>query len=48
MPPRDWKMRIQDILDAIAAIQEYTFDMTAEAVPAIGLMDGGLLTVTPA
>jgi len=30
MPPRDWKMRIEDILDAIAAIQEYTFDMTAE------------------
>lgn len=24
MPPRNWKMRIQDILDSIAAIREYT------------------------
>jgi uncharacterized protein with HEPN domain len=27
MPPRDWKLRIADILNAIAAIQEYTSGM---------------------
>lgn len=27
MPPRDWKFRIQDILDAVQAIQEYTEGM---------------------
>jgi len=27
MPPRTWRIRIVDILDAIAAIAEYTHDM---------------------
>jgi len=27
MPPRDWRMRIEDILDSIAAISEYTSGM---------------------
>lgn len=27
MPPRDWQLRIADILDAIAAIQEFTAGM---------------------
>ena len=27
MPHRDWKFRIQDILDAIDAVQEYTRGM---------------------
>jgi uncharacterized protein with HEPN domain len=27
VPPRDWKLRVQDILDAIAAIQEHTAGM---------------------
>jgi uncharacterized protein with HEPN domain len=27
MPPRDWRLRIVDILSAIAAIQEYTQGM---------------------
>ena len=27
MPPRDWRLRIVDILDAIAVIQEYTAGM---------------------
>jgi len=31
MPPRDWRMRIEDILDAIARIQDYTRGMTFEA-----------------
>ena len=30
MPPRDWKMRIRDILDSIAAVQEYAADMDYE------------------
>ena len=30
MPPRDWKLRIADILDAIAAIQSYTQEMDYE------------------
>lgn len=28
MPPRDWKLRIEDILDAIEKIQRYTAEMT--------------------
>lgn len=31
MPPRDWKLRIADILDAIAAIQEFTHDLDYDA-----------------
>ena len=27
MPHRDWKFRIQDILDAVRAVQEYTQGM---------------------
>jgi len=27
MPPRDWRFRLQDILDAIAAVQSYTAGM---------------------
>ncbi len=30
MPPRDWRFRIQDILDAIAAVSDYTADMDFE------------------
>ncbi len=30
MPPRDWKMRIRDILDSIKAIREYTAGMGFE------------------
>lgn len=30
MPPRDWKVRIDDMLDAARRIQQYTLDMTAE------------------
>jgi len=31
VPPRDWRMRIDDILGAIAAIQEYTLGMDLDA-----------------
>jgi|WetSurMetagenome_2_1015567.scaffolds.fasta_scaffold351296_2 uncharacterized protein with HEPN domain len=31
MPPRDWQMRVQDILVAIEKIQNYTRGMTAES-----------------
>ena len=31
MPPRQWKLRITDILDAIAAIQSYTKGMNLQA-----------------
>ncbi len=31
MPPRNWKMRIRDILDSISAVQEYTSGMDFEA-----------------
>ena len=31
MPPRDWRLRLRDILDAIAAIQEYTAGMDFES-----------------
>lgn len=30
MPPRDWKMRIRDILDSIEAIRRYTEGMDYE------------------
>ena len=30
MPPRDWKVRIDDILDAMARIQRYTSGMSLE------------------
>ncbi len=30
MPPRDWKMRIRDILDSIEVIREYTAGMDYE------------------
>jgi uncharacterized protein with HEPN domain len=30
MPDRDWKLRIEDILEAIAKIQRYTEGMTFE------------------
>ncbi|MBA3966750.1 MAG: hypothetical protein H0X47_13470 [Nitrospirales bacterium] len=32
MPPKDWKFRVQDILDAVAALQNYTAGMTLEAL----------------
>lgn len=31
MPPRDWRLRVEDILDAIAKIQRYAGGMTFEA-----------------
>ena len=31
MPPREWRLRITDILDAIARIQRYTADLTEDA-----------------
>jgi uncharacterized protein with HEPN domain len=31
VPPRDWRLRLRDILDAIAAIQEYTAGMDFES-----------------
>lgn len=31
MPPRDWTMRIRDILDSIDRVQRYTAGMTFEA-----------------
>ncbi|MCE5277686.1 MAG: DUF86 domain-containing protein [Planctomycetaceae bacterium] len=31
MPPRDWKFRVRDIIDAVHAIEEYTRNMTFEA-----------------
>lgn len=31
MPPRSWRFRIQDILDAIAAIESYTTGMDYDA-----------------
>ncbi len=34
MPPRDWQLRIRDILDSIATIQEYVGDMDEEAFKA--------------
>jgi uncharacterized protein with HEPN domain len=34
MPPRDWRMRIQDILDSIAKIERYTDRMTLEVFSA--------------
>jgi uncharacterized protein with HEPN domain len=30
MPPRDWRLRIEDILEAIAKIRAYVQDMTFE------------------
>ncbi|MCK4623895.1 MAG: DUF86 domain-containing protein [Phycisphaerae bacterium] len=30
MPPRDWKMRIRDILDSVEVIREYTAGMGFE------------------
>ena len=34
MPPRDWKLRVADILDAIAAIQQHTAGMNFETFAA--------------
>ena len=34
MPPRDWRLRVSDILDAIAAIRRYTQDMDFDAFAA--------------
>jgi uncharacterized protein with HEPN domain len=34
MPPRDWTMRIEDILDSIARIQDYVRGMTFDAFQA--------------
>lgn len=31
MPPRDWRLRIEDILEAIAKIDRYTAGMTFQA-----------------
>ncbi|MBI2298158.1 MAG: DUF86 domain-containing protein [Armatimonadetes bacterium] len=31
MPRRDWRQRVQDILDCIAAVESYTAGMSAEA-----------------
>ncbi len=30
MAPRDWKLRVEDVLDAIARIQRYTAGMTGD------------------
>lgn len=30
MSPRDWKFRVEDILDAIERVEEYTRDMSEE------------------
>ncbi len=30
MPPRDWRIRVQDILEAIASVRSYTAGMTFE------------------
>jgi uncharacterized protein with HEPN domain len=30
VPPREWRFRIQDILDSLARIQEYTLGMSYE------------------
>ncbi len=30
MPPRDWRMRIEDILDSIAKIERYTQGLNLE------------------
>jgi uncharacterized protein with HEPN domain len=34
VPPRDWRFRIRDILDAVEAVQRYTKGMTYEAFTA--------------
>jgi len=34
MPPRDWQFRIQDMLDAIEKIREYTADLDASTFSA--------------
>jgi uncharacterized protein with HEPN domain len=34
VPPRSWRFRVQDILDAIAAIESYTTDMDYDAFAA--------------
>ena len=34
MPPRDWRMRVEDILDAIAQSQAYVAGMTFDAFQA--------------
>jgi len=31
VPPRDWRIRFEDILDAIARIQSYTESLTVDA-----------------
>lgn len=31
MPSRDWKLRIRDILESVAAVESYVADMTFEA-----------------
>ena len=31
MPRRDWNFRVQDILDAVSAVQNYTAGMTLDA-----------------
>lgn len=31
MPPRDWRLRINDILEAIAKVERYTAGMTFQA-----------------
>lgn len=30
MPPRDWQLRIEDILDAISRIEKYTAELSSE------------------
>jgi uncharacterized protein with HEPN domain len=34
MPPREWKLRVEDILDAIAKIRRYTEAMTIDTLMA--------------
>ncbi len=31
MPPREWRLRVEDILEAITRIETYTRDMTEDA-----------------
>ena len=38
MPPRQWKLRIQDILDSIAAIQQHVRGLDNDLPPLVPLL----------